>query len=101
MIERVAIGEAVKVAIRSEQGRFVAGRPPGPGRPKRTDYTELLWAALSKEDDTEIFMKAIHQAKAGNHSTQSWICSFLLSPAPTTFVCKIADPNEGFHLPGR
>ena len=89
------------VAIRSEKGRFVAGGPPGPGRPKRTDYTELLRAALSKEDATEIFKKAIHQAKEGNHAARSWGCSFLMSPAPMTFPCKIADPNEGFHLPGR
>jgi hypothetical protein len=68
-METITNGEVHMVAMRSEKGRFVAGGPPGPGRPKRTDYTELLRATLTKEDATEIFKKAILQAKDGHHAT--------------------------------
>ena len=98
MIERVTNGEDDLVAIRSVKGRFVTGGPPGPGRPKRTDYTELLRAALSKEDATEIFKKAIHQAKEGNHAARSWVCSFLMSPAPKTLKLEHEEQTDARRM---
>ena len=98
MIERVTNGEDDMVAIRSVKGRFVTGGPPGPGRPKRTDYTELLRAALSKEDATEIFKKAIHQAKEGNHAARSWVCSFLMSPAPKTLKLEHEEQTDARRM---
>ncbi len=86
------------VASRNAKGRFVAGGPAGPGRPKRTDYTELLRSALSKEDATEIFKKAIRQAKDGNHAARSWICSFLMSPAPKTLKLEQEEQTDSRRM---
>ena len=97
-LESVTNGEVEMVATRSEKGRFVKGGPAGPGRPKRTDYTELLRATLTKEDATEIFKKAIHQAKEGNHAARSWVCSFLMSPAPKTLKLEHEEQTDARRM---
>ena len=69
---------------RSEKGQFVAGGPPGPGKPKRTDFADLLRKTITDVQAQEIYRQAIKQAERGDAKARTWLFSFLMSPAPRT-----------------
>jgi len=80
---------------RNEKGKFLPGGPPGPGRPKRMDFAELLRQTLTNADAQEIYRRAISQAKLGDAKARTWIFSFLMSPAPRTLKVEQEEATEG------
>jgi len=69
---------------RGSGGKFLPGTPGGPGRPKRTDFADLLRKTLTDEQAKEIYRQAIKQAERGDAKARTWLFSFLMSPAPRT-----------------
>lgn len=80
---------------RGDKGRFVPGGPPGPGRPKRTDFADLLRKTLSDEQAKAIYIQAIRQAERGDAKARTWLFSFLMSPAPRTVKVEQEEATEG------
>ena len=64
-------------AVRDEKGRFIKGHPDiGAGRKPRAtedDFLNLIDAAVSVGDWTEIICKAKAQAKRGDAVARSWL----------------------------
>src|SRR5262245_42124473 len=72
------------------RGRFAAGNPGGPGRPRRAteeEYLRALSRIVSLEDLRAIARRAVADAKKGNARARDWVSKYLLgepAPQPTT-----------------
>ena len=80
---------------RGDGGRFVPGTPGGPGRPKRTDFADLLRKTITDVQAQEIYRQAIKQAERGDAKARTWLFSFLMSPAPRTLKVEQEEATEG------
>jgi len=89
------ITEGFLMISRGDGGRFVPGTPGGPGRPKRTDFADLLRKTITDEQAKEIYRQAIKQAERGDAKARTWLFSFLMSPAPRTLKVEAEETLEG------
>ena len=80
---------------RSEKGQFVTGGSGGPGKPKRTDFADLLRKTITDVQAQEIYRQAIKQAERGDAKARTWLFSFLMSPAPRTLKVEAEEALEG------
>ena len=70
---------------RDRRGKFVAGGPPGPGRPRRlteSHYLAKLSEAISLNDWQQIVRKAKEDAINGDWRARSWLSDYLLGREP-------------------
>jgi hypothetical protein len=71
---------------RDSEGRFAAGNPGGPGRPKRAteaEYLQALGRVVSVADVVAIARRAVADAKKGSARARDWVSKYLLGdPAP-------------------
>lgn len=86
---------------RNADGRFRAGHPGGPGRPRRaveTEYLKVLLAGCSLEKWAEIVERATRDAVAGDAKAREWISGYVIgSPAfqaPRPFDLAVDDEAE-------
>jgi hypothetical protein len=79
---------------RDQQGRFAAGNPGGPGRPRRAverEYLAALSEAVTLDDWQEIVKTAVTAAKQGDGKARDWLCRYLLGEKPLTLTDLAAD----------
>lgn len=65
---------------RDKNGRFAAGNPGGPGRPRREverAYVDATTAAVPIDAWTAIVTKAVADAKAGDGVARAWLSKVL------------------------
>jgi hypothetical protein len=68
---------------RDKRGRFAAGNPGGPGRPRRETeaaYVESLAEACTPAKWKQICERAVEDAAAGDHRARTWLAAYLLGP---------------------
>ena len=80
---------------RGSGGKFLPGTPGGPGRPKRTDFADLLRKTLTDEQAKAIYVQAIKQAERGDAKARTWLFSFLMAPMPKTLKVEQEEATEG------
>lgn len=71
---------------RDESGRFVAGAPGGPGRPRRQterNYLQVLSEVCGPDAWREIVERAVSDAKSGDERARSWLAGYLLGRPET------------------
>ena len=83
------------ITPRNDKGRFVPGAQSGPGRPKRTDFADLLRRTITDSQAQDIYRYAIKQAERGDAKARAWLFSFLMSPAPRTLKVEQEEASEG------
>lgn len=74
---------------RDENGRFTAGNPGGPGRPRRATERQYLVAladALTLDHWREIVRRAVQDATDGDAKAREWLGRFALGAQPLTFA---------------
>jgi hypothetical protein len=84
-------------AGRSSAGRFAAGNPGGPGRPRRlveADYLHALTDACPIDTWREIVVRAVEDAKAGDAKARSWLAGHLLGAARPGDLLEVAAADE-------
>ena len=77
---------------RDDQGRFAAGNPGGPGRPKLSyeqQCSKSLQDVVSQEDWQAIIIRAVQDAKKGDHRSRQWLANYLLGRPRERDVVKI------------
>jgi hypothetical protein len=77
------------MAGRGERGRFAAGNPGGPGRPRRVTerkYLRALVGAVPLKDWREIVRRAVTDAKAGDGQARNWLSKLLCGDDPLALV---------------
>jgi hypothetical protein len=78
---------------RNPNGRFAAGNPGGPGRPRRgveREYLAALVDAVPLSDWRAIVERAVADARAGNPRARDWLSKYLLGDEPIALV-EMAD----------
>ena len=71
----------MKANGRDHLGRFTIGHAGGPGRPpieRERRYVETLTSTVSDDDWERICIRAIQDAKAGDHRAREWLSKYLL-----------------------
>jgi hypothetical protein len=93
LLEAQTAGELPAAAepngARDGLGRFAAGNPGGPGRPRRATeraYLATLSDAISLEDWRAIVGRAVSDAKDGDPKAREWIANYVLGPQPMTLL---------------
>jgi hypothetical protein len=93
-------------AGRTRDGKFAAGNPGGPGRPRRAaerEYLTVLAEACSLDDWRAIVATAVASARNGDPKARAWLASYLVgtpeSVAPTLHALAVdeitgADPVD-------
>ena len=84
--------------VRDDRGRFAAGNPGGPGRPRRTierEYMAALGEAVALDDWREVVARAVADAKAGDQGARNWLAKYLLGSTPRTLLQIAADERCG------
>jgi hypothetical protein len=79
---------------RTLQGRFAAGNPGGPGRPRRAverEYLAALSEAVTPGDWRETVKAAVAAAKHGDGKARDWLCRYLVGEKPQTLTDLAAD----------
>lgn len=80
---------------RNTAGRFTAGNPGGPGRPRRaieTDYLRMLAERLTPDAWRAIIDTAIDDARAGDARARDWLTRYALGTTPPTlWALAVAD----------
>jgi hypothetical protein len=75
--------------IRDDQGRFTAGNPGGPGRPRRAierEYLATLGEAVTLDDWRDVVARAVADAKQGDKAACAWLAKYLLGTSPRTLL---------------
>jgi len=68
-------------AIRDSRGRYLKGKPPGPGRApvkKEERYYRLTIESVTDEDWVEIVLTAVNQAKRGQWRAREWLANYII-----------------------
>jgi hypothetical protein len=90
------------VGGRSAGGKFAAGNPGGPGRPRRAaerDYLLALTEAVSVDDWRAVVAKALDQAKAGDKSARQWLSDYLIGESdPEGLQTRIEELEQRLGL---
>lgn len=74
---------------RDENGRFTAGNPGGPGRPRRAierQYLAALSDAIPLDEWRAIVSRAVQDAKDGDAKAREWLSRYALGAEPLTFT---------------
>ncbi len=74
---------------RDADGRFTAGNPGGPGRPRRDTERTYLTAvseACPPETWREIVARAVADAKAGDGAARAWLAGYVVGRPATVAV---------------
>jgi hypothetical protein len=72
---------------RDGNGRFAAGNPGGPGRPRRAvehEYMATLTEAVTLDDWREVVERAREDAKGGDARARQWLSDLLVGRRATT-----------------
>ncbi len=89
--------------VRDKSGRFAAGNPGGPGRPRLSAELQRLRAlseSVTMEDWLKIIASARRQAMRGDHKAREWLSRYLLPDDPHSFRSKLAMLLAGYsHEP--
>ena len=83
-----------------ETGRFLAGNPGGPGRPRRaveSDYLAALSEAVPTDTWRAIVAKAVEQAQAGDATARAWLGSYLLGKPTGNLLIELAATELSLH----
>jgi hypothetical protein len=78
---------------RDQNGRFKAGHPGGPGRPRRcieADYLAVLSAAVPLETWRQIAEAAAQAAAGGDHRAREWLSAYLLPRPDGEMLLRLA-----------
>jgi hypothetical protein len=78
---------------RDGNGRFAAGNPGGPGRPRRAaeqDYLIAVSEAIPPERFRKIAERAAEDAEKGDAKARQWVSDFLLGRRATTSMTLTA-----------
>ena len=70
-----------QVVPRDSKGRWLKGKPPGPGRSpmkKEERYYRLTIESVTDEDWVEIVIKAVKQAKQGQWRAREWLANYII-----------------------
>jgi hypothetical protein len=85
---------------RDDKGRFRAGNPGGPGRPRRaveSDYLATLCDAVPLAKWRRITKKAVEDALAGDRHAREWLGTFLVGkPEPGGLLELVARELAGY-----
>lgn len=68
---------------RNEKGQFKKGNQGGPGRPPREaeqEYRNIFISSVSKQDWQDIILRAVRDAKRGDHQARKFIADYLIGP---------------------
>lgn len=82
---------------RTSNGRFAAGNPGGPGRPRREierAYLDATIAAVSVERWSNVVAKALNDAEAGDGMARSWLSKVLGMDAPQRLEHNAGDDDK-------
>jgi len=82
------------VATRGERGRFVAGNPGGPGRPKKAverAYLDELVDVVTAREWRAIVRKAVTDAKDGDAAARAWLSRHLLGDDPPAVASLVEE----------
>ena len=83
-MKRARNGNTVMNA-RDRRGRFAAGNPGGPGRPRRVieaEYLSALTDAVTLDDWRDISFRAVRDAKNGDAPARAWLAKYLMPDGP-------------------
>jgi len=70
-----------QVIPRDAKGRWLKGKPPGPGRApmkKEERYYRLTIESVTDEDWVEIVLTAVNQAKRGQWRAREWLANYII-----------------------
>ncbi len=73
--------ETKNVVTRDSKGRWLKGKPPGPGRSpmkKEERYYRLTIESVTDEDWVEIVLTAVNQAKRGQWRAREWLANYII-----------------------
>jgi hypothetical protein len=79
--------------LRDGDGRFRAGNPGGPGRPRRaveSEYLATLSDAVPLRTWKTIVKKAVKDATAGNRHAREWLGNYLIGRADRASLLDLA-----------
>src|SRR5947208_112287 len=85
-------------AAHDHRGRFAAGNPGGPGRPRRPverEYLRALNEAVTLDDWQEVVRGALAQAKEGDAKAREWLARYLIGDKPPRLIDLAADDVAG------
>jgi len=88
------------MATRDQRGRFVKGNSGGPGRPTRRaeeEYLVALTDAVTLADWKKIVIKAVEDAKEGDHQARQWIGRYLIGDAQPDEVVIVEETEQLQH----
>lgn len=83
-----------KPAGRDAAGRWAAGNPGGPGRPRRAierDYLAALAEACPPATWRRIVERAVADAEAGDHQARTWLARYLVGDGVTLGAIAVAE----------
>ncbi len=83
---------------RDRHGRFAAGNPGGPGRPRRlveADYLAKISESVSLTDWQQIVQKANEDAKNGDWRAREWLTQYLVGREPKHTLFDLAVLEHG------
>ena len=78
---------------RDRHGRFAAGNPGGPGRPRRlveADYLARISETISSDDWRRIVEKAKDDAINGDWRARAWLSVYLVGREPDYTLFELA-----------
>jgi hypothetical protein len=87
--------------VRDELGRFAAGNPGGPGRPRRTierEYLAALGEAVSLADWRDVVARALADAKNGDGKARDWLAKYLLGSGANSCTLLNIATDESLGL---
>lgn len=85
-------------AGRERNGRFAAGNPGGPGRPRRkieNDYLATMSDAVGLDAWKRIVETAVRKAERGDAKSRDWLSRYLLGHEPSRLLELAASEFRG------
>jgi hypothetical protein len=79
------------------RGRFVAGNPGGPGRPRRTvefDYLAIMAEVVTPDEWRAVVKDALYRAKNRDARARDWLGKYLIGASVLVRVAPGAMPEE-------
>ena len=83
---------------RNNLGRFAPGNAGGPGRPRRSierEYLAVLGEAVSLDDWHDVVVRAVADAKKGDHQARVWLAKYGIEEK-STLLDVAAKEQRGF-----
>lgn len=86
---------------RDQAGRFAAGNPGGPGRPRRAverEYLAVLGEAVPLDAWRDVVARALADAQAGDAAARNWLSKYLLGEGAGSLL-DVAAGEAGGECP--